>query len=274
MISYDDLLAYERYFDSPIYFLHYLKQRRIAIDIPQIAMRDELDHLGMYISHNLYSITASQYPAEHRVEWNGYRKDLDEYFNRLYLPELNAVKPQQDIPLEITGMIKLLEHDTDKKKINLAHFLLDMSTEAKNDFCKAIQHALQRQNEIGRMLVMVAFGEIRYCMFISAPGIEIMSTAERQDYVYSTILCNESLPIMWINLDYDKDGNLLSANGNQCSYTDIPYGEVDRLKELSIKTTKSRIASFQRQNHRKVGRNDPCLCGSDQKYKKCCIKYE
>ena len=24
--------------------------------------------------------------------------------------------------------------------------------------------------------------------------------------------------------------------------------------------------------HSKLGRNDPCLCGSGRKYKKCCIK--
>ena len=137
VISYDDLLAYERYFDSPIYFLHYLKQRRIAIDIPQIAMRDELDHLGMYISHNLYSITASQYPDEHSVEWNGYRKDLDEYFCRLYLPELNAVKPRQDIPLEITSIIKLLEHGTEKNKIDLAHFFFGYVNRSEERFLQS-----------------------------------------------------------------------------------------------------------------------------------------
>jgi len=274
VISYDDLLAYERYFDSPIYFLHFLKQRKIAIDIPQIAMNDELDHLGMYINHNMYSITASEFPSEHSVKWNGFRKDLDDYFCRLYLPELNAVKPIQDIPLEISGIIQLLEQGIEKNKIDIAHFLLDMSTEAKNDFCKAIHHALQRQNEIGRMLVRFAFGEIRYCLFISAPGIKIMSESERQDYVYSTILCNESLPIMWIDLDYDKDGNLLNIKGKQCSYSDIPSDEIDRLKELSVEYAKSRIASLQRQNHRKVGRNEPCPCGSGKKYKKCCIQYE
>ncbi|NLG03936.1 MAG: hypothetical protein GX567_08945, partial [Clostridia bacterium] len=80
VISYDDLLSYENYFDSPIYFLHYLKQRKLAIDIPQIALNDELDHLGMYISHNMYSITASEFPAEHRVNWRGFRQDLDNYF--------------------------------------------------------------------------------------------------------------------------------------------------------------------------------------------------
>ncbi len=37
VISYDDLLSYENYFDSPLYFLHFLKQRKRAIDVPQIV---------------------------------------------------------------------------------------------------------------------------------------------------------------------------------------------------------------------------------------------
>ncbi|KJS01439.1 MAG: hypothetical protein VR68_05490 [Peptococcaceae bacterium BRH_c4a] len=146
-----------------------------------------------------------------------------------------------------------------------------MYSEAKDDFCKAIHHALRRQPEIGRMLVMSAFGEIKYCLFVAVPGIKIMSTPERQDYVLSAILSDESMPIMWIDIDYDKDGKLHGAKGKQCSYSDIPPAEIDRLKELSVEYAKSRIESFQRQYHRKVGRNDPCPCGSGKKYKKCCL---
>lgn len=273
VISYDDLLAYEKYFDSPIYFLHFLKQRKKAIDIPQIALMDELDHLGMYIKHNIYPITASQFPVDHMINWYGYRKDLDNYFCRLYLPELNPTKPKQDLPNEITEIIRLLEQEIDKNKIDVAHFFLDMSSEAKEDFCRAIRDVLKRQHEIGRMVAMLAFGEIKYCLFIAIPGIRVMSTQERQDYVLSAILNDESMPIMWIDLDYDEDGKLRGAKGKQCSFSDIPPGDIDRLKELSAKNAKSRIESFQRQNQRKIGRNDPCPCGSGKKYKKCCIQY-
>ena len=230
VISYDDLLSYERYFDSPIYFLHYLKQRKAAIDIPQIAVNDELDHLGMYIHHNMYSITASQFSSENRIAWNGYRKDLDYYFNRLHMPELNAVKPVQDMPLEMSNIIHLLENGTRKNKIDIAHFLLNLSSEGRNDFCQTIRHLLQRQAEIGRMIPTVAFCGIRYCLFVSFPGIKIMSMSDRQDYVFSTIFSNESMPTIWINLDYGNDGNLLNVTGKQCNYNDIPCGEIDRLK--------------------------------------------
>lgn len=64
-----------------------------------MAMNDELDHLGMYISHNMYSITASEFSEEHLVNWHGFREYLDDYFCRLYLPELNPTKPLQEMPL-------------------------------------------------------------------------------------------------------------------------------------------------------------------------------
>ena len=230
--------------------------------------------LGMYLSHNMYSITASEFPEEHTVNWHGYRKNLDNYFCKLYLPELNPTKPKQDIPNEITEIIQLLDRGKNENRIDVAHFLLNLSSEAKADFCRAIHHALQRQPEIKRMVVISAFGEIKYCLFVEIPGIKVMSTEERRDYVLSAILNDESMPIMWIDLDYDKDGKLMGAKGKQCSYSDIPIGEIDRLKELSIEYAKSRIESFQRQFHRKIGRNDPCPCGSGKKYKKCCIQYE
>jgi len=149
-----------------------------------------------------------------------------------------------------------------------------MSSEAKEEFCKAIHHVIRRQHEIGKMVVMSTFVEIKYCLFVSTPGIKVIDIAERQDYVLSAILSYESMPIMWINLDYDKDGNLLDVEGKQCSYCDIPTSDIDRLRKLNIEYRKSRIASFQRQNHRKVSRNDLCPCGSGKKYKKCCIQFE
>lgn len=274
VISYDDLLVHANYFDSPIYFLHFLKQRKSAIATPQIALRDELDHLGMYIRHNMYSITASEFSADHRVIWHSYREDLDNYFCKLYLPELNPIKPKQIMPNDITEMISVLEQSANENRIEVAHFLLDLSSDAKEEFLEKIHYALRRQSEIGRMIQIFAFGEIKYCLFVTIPGINLISAKERQDYVLAAVLADKTRPIMWIDFDYDKDGKLLGLKGKQCSYSDILPADIDRLEKLKIQHVKSRIESYQRQNHRKIGRNDPCLCGSGKKYKKCCIKHK
>lgn len=46
-ISIDDLLVFNRYFDNPLVFLHFLMQRRRASEHKRIAFNDELDHLGV-----------------------------------------------------------------------------------------------------------------------------------------------------------------------------------------------------------------------------------
>jgi len=51
-ISMDDLMVYCDYFESPWFFMHYLKQREAATQIETLALYDELDHLGLYINYN------------------------------------------------------------------------------------------------------------------------------------------------------------------------------------------------------------------------------
>ncbi|HPT86308.1 MAG TPA: SEC-C domain-containing protein [Bacillota bacterium] len=271
VISYDDLLVYEKYFESPIYFLHFLRQRKSAIKISQITMNDELDHLGMYIYYNNYSIACSEFPEEDKLIWYGFRQDLDDYFCKLYLPNINITKPQQDIPLEIKEIVQLLEQGTDENRIEVAHFFLDMSPEAKKRFCETIQNVQKREKEIGRMIVINSFDESKYCVFVTVPGIKVMSRSERQDYVFSAILRDVSKSIMWIDLDYDNDGKLFGIKGKNCSFSDISIKEIDRLKEISDRNAKRMIENYRQQNHKKIGRNELCPCGSGKKFKKCCI---
>jgi uncharacterized protein YecA (UPF0149 family) len=42
------------------------------------------------------------------------------------------------------------------------------------------------------------------------------------------------------------------------------------IAKLSIKNRSQALKSGSKLG-RKVGRNDPCLCGSGKKYKKCCL---
>ena len=274
-MSYDDLLTYSEYFDSPLYFLHFLKQRKLATAIKQISLRDELDHLGMYIKHNMYSITASKMPEENRIFWHGFREALDNYFCRLYIPDIAIEKPVQEIPALITEIIKVMLAREFKQKLYLSSFLLDFSDDARTEFVNGVQNIFTRQMKSKHMLPMLAFGEIRYCVFINIDGSSDMNYSDRYDYIYATAMRNAERSITWIDLFVDKSCKILDVAGQECFCADIKSEDYSRLHSLSLRYAKSRIEARKRHAPKhKIGRNEFCPCGSEKKYKQCCINLE
>lgn len=272
VISYDDLLAYKGYFTSPISFLHFLKQRQAAISVPQYQLSDELDHLGLYIEKNLYTLEPSPFDV-HRVVPFGFRQDLDKYFGLLFLNSAASKKPVQNIPKEVSEIIQILENDITLENIRLAHFLLDLSSDAKEDLGKQISYALCRQKELGRTVPISRFGEIKYCVFISMPNIRPFTISEQLDYSYAAASRNETVPVFWISLEYDDTDILISAQGKNCFFSDLKGADIERLKNLGNLKAKDWIKLY-KQSHKKIGRNDICPCGSGKKYKFCCLGNE
>ena len=270
VLSYDDLLVYAGYFDSPTRFLHYLKQRKAAMDVPQFQMHDEFDHLGLYIDRNLYAMNPSQYGDVHNVFWEGFREDLDKYFSLLYVEPQRAEKPMQKIEIELLKILDWLDQNISPESIRLAHYLLNFSSNARKEFAEQIRYALRRQREINHSVPIIAFGEIKYCAFASIHGVPSYSTTQQFDYVYAVASRNEAIPVMWISLEYDSSNNLVEAKGRQCLFSDVQADDVDRIKALGQEKAKDWVELAKRKNG-KIGRNDYCPCGSGEKYKFCCL---
>lgn len=271
VLSYDDLLVYGGYFDSPIDFLHYLKQRKAAMKVEQYQMSDEFDHLGLYIDRNLYALNPSQYGDVKKVFWNGFRQDIDEYFNWLFIDPDRAQKPTQNIPKELMELLDYLKDKISVESIMLAHFLLDLSTESKEDFVEQIKYGLKRQRELGRTVPMVAFGDAKYCVFISMPGVVSIKEKEQLDYAYAMTSRNENVPVMCISLEYDGANKLISATGKKCSMADLDEMERIRINQYGKEKARDWI-ELRKRSQKKIGRNDYCPCGSGRKYKYCCLR--
>lgn len=269
VISVDDLLVYADYFNSPIQFLHYLKQRKAAMHVPQFLMHDELDHLGLYIDRNLYTLNPTQYGDVKNVVWQGFRQPIDEYFNWLYTDSSKAIKPTQNIPKVISDILNYLDSNITSENIVFAHFLLNLSTDAKEDFSDQILYGLKRQREIHRQVPIIAFGEIKYCVFISIPDIKLLSAKDQLDYVYAIASRNESVPVMMISLQYDSNNLLISTIGNSCSFSDLKESDIERIKALGNEKAKDWVQLAIKKSG-KIGANDYCPCGSGKKYKRCC----
>lgn len=270
-ISIDDLRVYSDYFDTPLYFLHYLKQRKLATQINNLNLYDELDHLGLYIKHNMYSITMKAYEDKSFVQFNGYREDIDNYFMSLFTDKISFPKPVQKIPQRIEEIIEFLNKNKIKDRIFLSNFLLDFASDAKDEMANTIEYVLDRQRQIMTMIPLITFGELRYCLFVNQPDVPDLGEKYKEDYVDASILYNKLDDYVLLNLYYDNMNHLENIVFSIRSLNNIPESRHDELNILGEKYVRSRIKSYVKQTgKRKIGRNEPCPCGSEKKYKKCC----
>ena len=272
-IAIDDLMVYQDYFDSPLYFLHYLKNRRDAATVKNLLPTDELDHLGMYIHHNCYSIYFDDTKTD-RINPIGYREGLDTYYNQKYHPQLVPEKPIQDIPDLFRKMISLLDESSNDSKIRISNYLLDFSSEAKKSFSKQVVKTFEHQKATKRIRVITTTGkgktDLHYSCFVSQPGIDMVSESEQLDYIWSSMLNNEEENRALIVLNFDDDMNLLNILTTFFKYSDIPTERKDELLLQGKIRADERFKRYVSEHGKKIGRNELCPCGSGKKFKKCC----
>ena len=274
-IAIDDLMVYREYFESPLTFLHFLKQRKLAAQEEKIALNDELDHLGMYIRHNCYTIYAREASADFHMLYYGYREDLDKFFSSLYHPQLHIEKPQQDFPHLFSQIVNYLETKKEKNRVEISSYLLDFSSEAKEELFNQVMYALKRQLETKHMVVINASGtgnSLRYCCFVNQPGINLLSYEEKREHVLGSLIWNQETERVLIDLYFDEKQLFNKIEFNHFAVNDILPDEVENLKIKGQELAKFRMDKYKSSHSGKIGRNQLCPCNSGKKYKKCCGK--
>ena len=110
---------------------------------------------------------------------------MDEYFNLRFANPSEAKKPTQNMPNQISEIIEYLGSSISPEKIRFAHYLMDLASDAREELADKIEYAFRRQRELKRAVPLAAFGEIKYCAFISMPGIIQYPIQEQIDYAYA-----------------------------------------------------------------------------------------
>ena len=273
-LSVDDLMVYAHYFESPLRFLHFLKQRRAATKVDKLATNDELDHLGLYLKHNCYYMNYEGVDEYSSISLFGYREDLDDYFGKLYHPKMNPTKPVQDIPPLVDRIIGFLDRSTLADKVMISNYLLDFSSDAKRGLSENIEYALKRQLEIHSYTALSSAGrlptDLRYTCFINQPGIKNASETEQADYVMSTMLWNGDKERVLLCLAFNSAEEITGVVFRTYKESDIPRDRVQELYAQGKERAERRVRIYKQQHGSKIGRNENCPCGSGKKYKKCC----
>lgn len=270
-ISMDDLMVYCDYFESPWFFMHYLKQREAATQIETLALYDELDHLGLYINYNCYTYRMENLFADSKYNYVGYREEIDRYYNYLY-HEVKTEKPMQDIPKSFLDLIGIIGESKEDNKVWLTSYLLDFSSELKEDFCQRIDMIQKRQEKEKRVLPLYFSGDekaVHLTCFVKQKEIKMMSEKEINDYIYGTMIWNGEQERVRLDFNYEMS-YITEVKGRVYKMSDIAQSEYDRLKKVGENNAKNRVNLYKNKHGNKIGRNEKCPCGSGKKYKFCC----
>lgn len=275
-INVDDLELYAEYFDSPLVFFHFLHERMNASSVKELETHDELEHLGLYISCNLYT----EYVKENCTDGinmfiaDGFCDELDCYFNGLHEPRLRIEKPAQKIPERLQEILNILEMRKPRGCVEFSSFLLDWAIETREQFNTNILKLINRQKELKRMIPLFVSGEnMMYSCFVEDSDIEMYGDERRDKYLLANLL-NSSLEECWrIDLSCDSVGHIESIEYKKLIRDDIgdDYEYIEKYSKYLENNRKAQIAKT-RCVRRKIYPNDPCPCGSGKKYKKCCGK--
>ncbi len=274
-IGVDDLMVYKEYFNSPLQFLHFLKQRSLATLNDKLALNDELDHLGMYISHNYYTFQTDIISKNTIGNFIGYREELDNYFSKLYNQQSNSKKPLPNIPELFLQILCYLEENEIPNRSSIANYLLNFASDAKEDFCGKIDYVLDRQRQLKHVVPIHAAGtgdSLRYTCFVNQIDIVNKSFEEKRAYTLASLMKNEESERHIIDIYFNVEDKFEKINVKRYTKDDILDDEIEELKELGESIAQKRMSNYKQQNKGKfkIGRNQLCPCGSGKKYKRCC----
>lgn len=267
-VSLADLDVITKFAGTPDVFLHYV-QRRLDLQRSEKNVHgDELDLFGLYLDTRLH-------PAQF---WDRKEKDgrdftmlhltggserFDDWYRADDDPRFEKPDIKLDLPSRVGAVIERLRQGTDDGSRWIAFALLGLSSEA----IAKLDHDLERMRE-------------QEC----PPGKFIRVTSKDGDVVVSLVGSPAASPtalhrqaVVRASMEkYRLKASASLALGLDLRDPSKPYDcaawvegpwEFDPLMEEAIATERPRAVSRQRM----PGRNDPCVCGSGKKFKKCCL---
>ena len=226
------------------------KQREIIYDrrneiLDNDSIRDRvLDTFKEFVSNQVHSHLTDGELTSNDVD------NLMELFNARYLKKRKLKKEDfnKDINELIDFIYEIVVDDYSKK-------LEDVPKDIQNDFEKSISLRCIDKNWMDQLDAMEALKE----------GVGLRGYAQSNPLQVYALEGFDLFDNMMANISAEISNFLLNAEVRQ---------NIEREEVKNIKTNdgKEGIKSKPKKADKKVGRNDPCPCGSGKKYKQCCGK--
>lgn len=266
-ISIDDLRVYTEIFDNPLVFLHFIEERMKASKLDIVETEDELDHLGLYLKHNLYTHYIQGMKAEGPVRWHGYRVDIDHFFSQKLADGKTPRSLRQKMPDRLEEILSFLGSSHKSERRKLVSTLLNCSGDWRNRIARAIDEELERQASSKKPKAFSLHGELRITVFCWQTELASLDRQVAVDHARTIMLATNDPDRLLLQLTY-SNGKLVDVEHDFLSVAAIPPEDVARLKPQAETLIQQRLHKA-RLLPEGIGRNKLCPCGSGKKYKKC-----
>jgi preprotein translocase subunit SecA len=270
-ISIDDIRVYTDIFDNPLVFIHFVEQRMRAFRSDLIRMDAELDHIGMYLKHNVYTQYAKKLNFNGRMRWHGYGSDIDRYFNEKLIDPNTPCVLRQVMPPRLKEVIDFLSAHNITGRRKVSSMLLDCSGEWRDNIASGIDDVIQQQASMGRPKPLSTYGDIKITLFCWQKDLLDRDEELALDHTMAAMLVTRDDVRLLVELIYNADGILIEMYFKSLTLDGIPEADIKRLEAKASTLRQKRIDKAKDQQG-KISRNDLCPCGSGIKFKKCCLK--
>ena len=274
-LSIDELRVYSHLFEQEgLTFLHFIQKRVKASSTPEIDLNDELDHLALYFEFNDYIKYTKDLMKQNNVTnitYYDYVNVIDDYFikqERYYKGEEKAQKPKQKMPAELKELIAIIQKKEQEGCSHVVSSILDFSGVGREYLIHLLNAALSKQFRTKRLQHINIIDISAFC--IQDNNI-ICTDSERDEIVYASMLIANQTRRYCLKIYYDSENKIYDIDIQEYL---IEINQRNKIKYANTIENIMHSRTTQQQAHKKkVGRNEPCPCGSGKKYKKCCMKF-
>lgn len=262
----NDLRVIAEIVESPSQFLTFLKRRIQANEFPQFDLADELDFLMFYLREGLYLDKINK-KEDSTFTLHAYTEELDRYYDYLAGRVSSGDKPTLRTAAEFKEMIRNIEALGKPGFTSVTTTLLDFSGETHKDILNALNRIKEFSLQDGKAHDATFYfkGSKLGVTFFVGPNSGPKETEKMEHHcrlkMYQTRYEN------WIAVAIDSAGEITSPYDFLMFRNQWKFDEELEQEFKEFKKRKWEMAGMVGQ---KVGRNQPCPCGSGLKYKKCC----
>jgi len=276
-MSIDDLFVLKRILPTPGVFAHYMEVRQAAAGMRHAHLFDEFDHLGAYITKNRFDQDIADQFREGEADlvvWNGMSNVVDRSFEGEAW-EANPI-PTQMFPDEVLKLLGALDTTRTSGWLLAESHIRNYGEQARNKLAKLL-------SDLGETLEQ---HPARYFLFVGdgQPLFVWMQSSERDiewekinDKASAATLCAKSPDVVGVLVEvsagdvYEKAQyfkvHIPSERSEENAHI---FDDAKRMSQRARTVNTLRGVDTSKLGHaRKIGRNEPCPCGSGIKYKKC-----